>query len=63
MGRDPNRIYWVDYTTEQFTGNTVHTIRIVTDGKVSRAELKSRMADRDVSQTAKIVKVRSEITD
>ena len=59
--RDP-RIYWVDYT-EEHTGQTVHTMRIVADNKMSRAELKAVMIERQASPTLKIVKVRSERMD
>jgi hypothetical protein len=59
--RDP-RIYWVDFT-EEHTGQTVHTRRIVADNKMSRAELKATMIERGDSSTLKIVKVRSERID
>ncbi len=62
MGQERSRVYWVDYITK-FRSKTISTIRIVADGKLSRAELKAIMVDHEVPANAKIVKVRSEAID
>ena len=58
LGADP-RVYWVDYF-EDYAPNRRMTIRIVADDRLSKAELRAKLLERDVSPNMKIVKVRSE---
>jgi len=63
MGRrNEPRVYWVDYVTE-IQPKMTQTARIVAESKLSKAELKAKMIEHDISSTARIVKIRSEAID
>jgi hypothetical protein len=54
-----SRVYWVDYV-EAYAPNRPMTMRIVADTRLSKAELRAKLLERDVSPDMKITKVRSE---
>jgi len=59
MGRNSNRVYWVDFVTEGDT-KTVLTTRVIAEGKISREELREKIYDHGGPKNVIIKRVRSE---
>jgi hypothetical protein len=57
-----SRVYRVEFT-EEWRPKLLQTVRIVAEGKLSRAEIRERMTDKGIPSQVQIVKIRSEAID